>query len=80
MGRTRGPGRSGDVSWTSLTIDMLRRFRFNTRLDDDGDVQFLALAENYRAVRIVQSCRHLGTIVQAGAGMKREIASRANAG
>ena len=52
----------------------------NTRLDDDGDVQFPALAENDRAVRIVQSCRHLGTIVQAGDGMGREIASRANAG
>ena len=52
----------------------------NTRLDDDGDVQFPALAENDRAVRIVQSYRHLGTIVQAGAGMGREIASRANAG
>ena len=52
----------------------------NTRLDDDGDVQFPALAENDRAVRIVQSYRHLGTIVQARAGMGRQIASRANAG
>ena len=40
----------------------------NTRLDDDGDVQFPALAENDRAVRIVQFYRHLGTTVQAGAG------------
>ena len=52
----------------------------STRLGDDGDVQFPALAENDRAVRIVQSYRHLGTIVQAGAGMGREIASRVNAG
>ena len=35
----------------------------NTRLDDDGDVQFPTLAESDRAVRIVQSYRHLGTIV-----------------
>ena len=41
---------------------------------------FPALAENDRAVRIAQSYRHLGTIVHAGAGMGREIASRANAG
>ena len=52
----------------------------NTCLDDDGDIQFPASAENDRAVRIVQSCHHLGTIVQAGVGMGREIASRANAG
>ena len=50
----------------------------NTRLDDDGDVQFPALAENDRAGRIVQSYRHRPK--QAGAGMGREIASRANAG
>ena len=43
----------------------------NTCLDDDGDIQFPALAENDRAVRIVQAYRHLGTIVQAGAGMGR---------
>ena len=40
-----------------------------TRLDDVGDVQFPALAENDRAVRNLQSYRHIGTIVQTGAGM-----------
>ena len=52
----------------------------NTCLDDDGDIHFPALAENDRAVWIVQSYRHLGRIVQVGAGMGREIAPRANAG
>ena len=40
-----------------------------TCLGDDGDEQFPALAENDWAVRIVQACRHLETIAQAGAGM-----------
>ena len=52
----------------------------NMRLDDDGDLQLPALAENDRAARIVQSHPRLGTIVQVGAGKGREIASHANAG
>ena len=52
-----------------------------TRLGDGGELQIPALSENERAVRIVQAYRHLGTVaMQAGAGMGREIASRANAG
>ena len=51
-----------------------------TRLGDGGELQIPALSENERAKRIVQAYRHLGTVAQAGAGMGREIASRANAG
>ena len=51
-----------------------------TRLYDDGELQIPALSENERAVRIVQTYHHLETGAQAGAGMGREIASRANAG
>ena len=51
-----------------------------TRLGDHGELQIPALSKNERAVRIVQACRHLGTVAQAGTGMGREIASRANTG
>ena len=77
-----GPG-SRPIRRRLMALSNNRQFAMlplNTRLDDEGDVQFPALAEKDRAVRIVQSYRHLGKTVQAGASMGREIASRANAG